>query len=540
MSRWRSRRNSNDVARMIRIIIYLVLVGLAALGVSWFIDRPGSVDIVWLNHRISTSVAVLAATLLLVTAALMIVWWLVVSIARSPTRVANRVKARRLRKGHHAITRGLIAIGSGDVESAARHAAEAKRLVSNEPLTLLLGAQSAQLSGNRADAEKIFTSMTARPELKLLGLHGLFIEARRRGDIAAARAVADEAIKVSPAPHWAGGAVLEFRCASGDWSGALAALDTNYKSGLVNRNVYRRQRAVLLTARAEALTEQDRDGAKAAAFEAVKLAPGLVPAAALAGRFHADSGNVRKATRVVEAAWRVNPHPDLADIYIHVKPGASAQERLARAEKLAQLSPGAIEGALALAQAAIEAQSFAAARTALTPLIITPTQRVAVLMAQLEEAESGNVGRARAWMARAVRAPRDPMWTADGYVSDRWKPVSPATGRLDAFEWKVPVADVQGPVIEADTATAELEALPPAEALVERVDGDNVAVADKVDAPQQAREARNEASPAAAPVRPAEAVIPLVHAPDDPGPDVADEIGPIAEPKRDGWRGLFR
>ncbi len=42
--------------------------------------------------------------------------------------------------------------------------------------------------------------------------------------------------------------------------------------------------------------------------------------------------------------------------------------------------------------------------------------------------------------ARAVRAPRDPAWTADGIVSDEWEPMSPVTGKLDAFEWKVPVA----------------------------------------------------------------------------------------------------
>ena len=33
-----------------------------------------------------------------------------------------------------------------------------------------------------------------------------------------------------------------------------------------------------------------------------------------------------------------------------------------------------------------------------------------------------------------------PAWTADGYVSDRWRPVSPVTGRLDAFQWQTPVA----------------------------------------------------------------------------------------------------
>src|SRR5439155_6591183 len=54
--------------------------------------------------------------------------------------------------------------------------------------------------------------------------------------------------------------------------------------------------------------------------------------------------------------------------------------------------------------------------------------------------EHGDSGRARAWTLRAVRALHDPAWTADGYVSDRWRPVSPVTGRLDAFQWQTPVA----------------------------------------------------------------------------------------------------
>ena len=64
-----------------------------------------------------------------------------------------------------------------------------------------------------------------------------------------------------------------------------------------------------------------------------------------------------------------------------------------------------------------------------------------MLMAELEELE-GDEGRAREWMARALNAARDPAWTADGFVSDRWLPVSPVTGRLDAFQWKVPVAEL--------------------------------------------------------------------------------------------------
>ena len=60
-------------------------------------------------------------------------------------------------------------------------------------------------------------------------------------------------------------------------------------------------------------------------------------------------------------------------------------------------------------------------------------------MAALERAERNDEGRAREWTARAVNAAPDPAWTADGYVSDHWLPASPVTGRIDAFEWRVPL-----------------------------------------------------------------------------------------------------
>ena len=67
------------------------------------------------------------------------------------------------------------------------------------------------------------------------------------------------------------------------------------------------------------------------------------------------------------------------------------------------------------------------------------TRRVAALLARIEAEESGDKGRAREWLARAVTAPRDAAWIADGVTSDRWAPMSPVTGALDAFAWRVPV-----------------------------------------------------------------------------------------------------
>jgi HemY protein len=298
---------------------------------------------------------------------------------------------------------------------------------------------------------------------------------------------------------------------------------------------YRRKRAVLLTARAQALAEIDRDGARAAILEAVKLAPDLVPAAALAGRRLAESNNWRKARKILETAWTINPHPDIAEAYANLRLGDSARERLARMQKLAANVEGQREGALAVAHAAIDAHEFAVARDALAPYLSAPTRRVAALMAEIEEAEHGDTGRVREWMSRAVRASADPVWTADGVVSERWLPVTP-NGRLDGFEWKLPLAElgVSRPVIEVVPPPPPAKVKPVAE----------------TEPPPRLRKAQKSPEKVAK-AKPVEPVIPLVHAPDDPGLDSGLDSGldadPVPEPSTppaaDPWqriRGLFR
>jgi len=162
-------------------------------------------------------------------------------------------------------------------------------------------------------------------------------------------------------------------------------------------------------------------------------------------------------------------------------------------------------------------------------------------MAEIEERESGDEGRAREWMGRALRAPRDPAWTADGYVSDRWMPVSPVSGRLDAFQWKVPLAelgDARG-VIESDDwerAAEPPKIVTPPRELPPRAQ-EIAAPADTTPVPRPPAALAGSAPkpPKIAPR--VEAVIPLLHVPDDPGPDPASDLDPEPEPTG-GSRGL--
>jgi HemY protein len=424
---------------MIRVLLFIVGVIAAALGLAWFADRPGSITIDWLGYEIKASAFVGALVLVALVVALILALSLLRFLLSRPAAMSAYMQERRRHQGFDALTRGLLAIGVGDRQLAQRYAAVARRTLPDEPLTALLKAQAAQLKGDRASARRAFEAMLDRPETELLGLRGLFLEAKRGDNTQAARALAEQAVRRDPQLGWSVNALFDMQARSADWEGALNTLAVARQHGNVEPSVALRRRAVLLTAEACELESTAPDKALARATEALRLAPSLGPAAEIAGRVLASRGENRLASRLVARTWKLAPHPDLAIVYAFAKPGESPRERLKRVKHLASLTPSDIEGPIAVAVAAIEAHDWQEAEAAIAPyLAARPPARVCALMARIEAGE-GNKGREREWLARAVRAPRDRAWIADGYISDRWLPVSPVTGTVDAFAWKAPV-----------------------------------------------------------------------------------------------------
>ena len=449
---------------MARLLLFLVFLCAVALGLAWLADHPGQVDLIWGGYRIEASAMVALGFVVALALVIAIIWGIIRFVFRVPSLVTLARRMRRRDKGMEALSRGMIAVGAGDVRAAKRHAAEAHRLLRGEPLTHLLRAQAAQLAGDRVGAEAAFKDMLERAPTHTLGLRGLHLEARRRGDHAAALEYAARAQKHAPLP-WAGQAVLDHRAAEGDWAGALATVESNAAAQLIDKPTANRWRAVLKTAIAQERAPREPQAALTLSLEALRLAPDLVPAAVLAGRLTAAGGDYRRASKIIETAYAKTPHPDLANAYLRMRPGDAASDRLSRARALARVSSYDPESRLTIARAALEARDFAASREAIAPLLGAdapegrPSVRACLLMADLEETEGAAPGAVREWLARASRAPRDKAWVAEGMISDVWAPASPS-GKLDAFVWRVPderlSAPIEPPIAPPAPATPEV------------------------------------------------------------------------------------
>jgi HemY protein len=518
---------------MTRVLFYIAVVFALAAGFAWLADRPGALVLNWQGYRIETSLMFAAVAIAVAVGAIMLLGAAVRAIVLTPRRVGEFLGARRRDRGYRALSRGVIAVGAGDSKTAKRAANESTALLGKEPLTLLLTAQAAQLAGDGDGARTAFEALAALRETRVLGLHGLFVEARRQGEHKAARHFAEEASQAAPKTGWAGTALFEYQAQAGDWLGALRTLGSNTDAKLVDKTTSRRLRAVLLTAWALEIESGKPDEARNHALEARRLAPDLTEAAVVAGRLQARAGDVKRAARTLEAAWKVMPHPEIADSYTQIRSGDSVSDRLKRMRRLAEIRAHHAEGAMAVARAAIDALEWSAAREALEGLVQSePSERVCLLMAEIEDGENGDEGRVRAWLTRAIHAPRDPAWIADGEVFARWAPISPMSGRIDAFEWKVasqPPPQLRVPEIEVET---ELDP-----SRDNRPDGDNASQSspveiveigyippsspqdEKSNAPDSVRPLKENAEPAS----PAASDLVIPRAPDDPGPEPVDD-----------------
>jgi HemY protein len=440
-------------------MLFLVLI-LAALafGTTHILDLEGVIkieDVAYLasNKEIPLKFAVLAVAAALVLLVLLI--YIFLKVFAIPGWVKRTSLRRRQERAFDAVKKSLLAISAGDRETANLYADSAQRLLRHDPLPLLLSAQAAEIGNRKISVEKNYHALLGYQETRLSGLHGLYREARREGKTGDAMGYARQAVAAYPNAAWAHQAVLEAYCREHNWKNAQETIDRLKTLRVIDRATSDRQKAVLMTAEAREKQESDPETAVQMAQKALKLAPNLAPAAILAATLLARDGRFKKAANLIEATWVLHPHPELARIYINMRPSDSALDRLSRARTLAEKGNHPVEGRHALAKAALDAREFTEARKALEPLLgDSPTVNTCLLMASIEYAELGAEGAARAWIARAAHAPRDPVWIADGVISDTWEPISPVTGRIDAFVWKAPPDTVQTPLLTLDEPVA--------------------------------------------------------------------------------------
>lgn len=392
---------------MLRWLLFLAILAAAAGIAGSFASAPGEVTLAWGDYRIASSAAIFVVALVLAMAAAAIAYRLLLAIGRAPGSLFGGRSERRQRRGYEALSRGLVAVAAGDGDTAARQARRAERLLDERPLTMLLSAQSAQMRGDEQAAARFFQTMRDRPDTEFLGLRGLLTQAMRRHDWQEALKLAERAYQLNPKSEWVVSTLYDLHKQAGHWGEAEALLDRSTAAKLLAPSAAARERAELLYKKS---IEAGGGEALRWAERACKADPAYTPAVARLARLLVAEGRLKKATEAIERAWAIAPDPELADVYWAATESDDALKKVRAAQRLARVNPDAAESRITVAVAALEARLWGEARSQLESIAGEDAPpRTCRLMATLEEAEHGDLSRARMWLMRAAKNGDEPV-----------------------------------------------------------------------------------------------------------------------------------
>ncbi len=427
---------------MIRLIAALVLIAVLAMGAVWLVENPGAVDLAWGDFRIQTSVPVVVVALIVQVAVFLGIFKLIGWILAGPGRFREYLKGNRNEKGYRALTEGMAAIASGDWRQAGKAAERADRFLDGPPMSRLLKAQAAQLSGDDEAADTHFRAMLNTPETELVGLRGLLIQAGQQGDHDRALELAKQAHRLRPDAGWAQRALFDLQTAGGDWHGSVQTLITAIRGGVYDKERGAHLRSVAETAIA---LDEERAGRLKPALQhaeaALKQQRDHVPAILTEARLQKAAGRDRRASKHLAEAWQRLKHPDIGRAILELRKDEDPNARLARFESANKNDMDDAETQLMLGRLALEADNAALARDyglAAADRAATVDQRFCRLMVDAAERAEDGAEEARDWLVRLADAPLPPRWQCVHCNTGAtvWEPLCPSCGHFDGLEWR--------------------------------------------------------------------------------------------------------
>ncbi len=433
---------------MLRALWFFAQLAVVVCAAIWISTQQGAVDIAWNDYAVSLHLGIFLLFLTLFTIIALAFFRLFGAILSLPTGMAKRRRERNRRKGFQALTRGFVAIAAGDAKRATAYAKDVRHLLPDETgLPLLLEAQAARLRGEEGTARLSFEKLLSDKDAAFFGVRGLLKSSLDQGDIQQALTYARTALEQNPKQPWILKSVYDLELANRRWDDAARTLDKLRRHKVIDPAQARSDEIALLMIQAEGDHLSRNLGAWESKVErAVKLDPTFVPTVTRLGEHYLVKGKTGKVVSLVERAWKVNPHPDLALLWDRVAPQPKASDPLRRLrwfEKLVAIKPDSADGQMAAATVAMESGLNGEAKAYLTTAeLLRPSAQVYRLRADLEEKTSHSAAVMREWLDKASQAQPDPVWycTATGHIYERWSPVAEPHGAFNTIVWGQPMA----------------------------------------------------------------------------------------------------
>ena len=435
-----------------RIGIFVGVIAVITFVAAFILEEGGTILMQFGGYEVALSpLQAVIGVILLLGAVWLLLWLVGIALAvfrffnGDETAVSRYLSANRVEKGYNALAEGMVALAAGEGKKAVDKAAAAERYLDRPELTDLFNAQAAESAGDIKRAEKYYKRLLSSQNGRFVGVQGLMKQKLAEGETDLALKLAEKAFAIRPKHAGTLDALFDLQTEKAEWKGAQKTIEAKVRAGHLPKDVGKRREAILMLEDARAQLEKGEiEKGKEIALAANKLSPDLVPAAALASEMYMLDNNRRAAGNAIRKAWAQHPHPDLAAAFAEINPDETPAQRQKRFATLTKLNPNNVETKLLTAELALADEDFPAARRAVRELAEEdPTTRALTIMAAIEKGEGADDKTVRAWLNKAMEAPRGNQWVCENCskIHSVWQAQCSNCDGFDTLSWKATPAE---------------------------------------------------------------------------------------------------
>ncbi len=350
-------------------------------------------------------------------------------------------KLQNKEKGYNAFVSGMIALANKDYKRAILESKKiSNHLDDNPSLALLLKSEIFKVEKKYDELSAVYENMSKNKHTENLGYRGMMEQYLRAQDYHHAFIYGERLFNNNPFIEKIYDTLVSIIAKTNNWQQLLIISDRAFSKKIIDKKVYEENKSIGFFEIAKIKQLSEIEESLKYMQKALKFRKNFPPYIKLYINLLIQNKNYNLAKKSIKKAWNELPHAEYKDSMLSL--AAHLEIEMSELVKyIAGTSYKNEESIILMVEAFVESKKWDDARNQIKDLLdVRPKKEVCLLMAKIEEGDSGDVQKINAWTQRAKDGAANNIWicTISKKSQQTWSSVSEA-GYFNSLEWRQPI-----------------------------------------------------------------------------------------------------
>ena len=350
-------------------------------------------------------------------------------------------KLQNKEKGYNAFVSGMIALANKDYKRAILESKKiSNHLDDNPSLALLLKSEIFKVEKKYDELSLVYEDMSKNKHTENLGYRGMMEQYLRAQDYHHAFIYGERLFNNNPFIEKIYDTLVSIIAKTNNWQQLLIISDRAFSKKIIDKKVYEENKSIGFFEIAKIKQLSEIEESLKYMQKAIKLRKNFPPYIKLYINLLIQNKNYNLAKKSIKKAWNELPHAEYKESILSLAAHLEI-EMLELVKYIAGASYKNEETIILMVEAFIESKKWDDARNQIKDLLdVRPKKEVCLLMAKIEEGDSGDVQKINAWTQRSKDGAANNIWicTISKKSQQTWSSVSEA-GYFNSLEWRQPI-----------------------------------------------------------------------------------------------------